>query len=69
MDVQQHDVFLHFLQLSMFYKHAIRYAEAIRLYKTYKAFLHPEKEVTAHTAVFYSTNLPESVLTYMRNVS
>ena len=60
---------LAFLQLSMFYKHAMKYAEAIRLYKTIKAFLHPGKDLTAHTAVFYSTNSPESVLTYMRKVS
>ena len=52
MDVQQHDVFLHFLQLSMFYKHAMKYAEAIRLYKTIRFFINTEKQLTAHTAVF-----------------
>ena len=48
----EHDVFLHFLQLSMFYKNAIKYTEAIHLYKTIKAFLYPGKDLTARTAVF-----------------
>ena len=53
----------------MFYKNAIQYTEAIRLYKTINAFLYPGKDLTARTAVLCSTDLPESVLTYMRKVS
>ena len=58
-----------FFKFSMFYKNAIQYTEAIRLYKTINAFLYPGKDLTARTSVFYSTDLPESVLTYMRKVS